>query len=101
MIRETPEHPWVLSTDLHLTQGGVELSEVKYDPASKRLQGEASRHAGASGQIVIYVPRAYKIELASGAYSSQEQPSGAHLVFLETKFDQKTIPWWLAFSRQQ
>jgi hypothetical protein len=97
MIRETPEHPWVLSTDLHLTQGGVELSGVKYDAASSRLEGEASRHVGAKGHIVIYVPQGYKIQSASAVYHSQLQPSGAQVVFLETNFDQKTILWWLKF----
>jgi hypothetical protein len=98
-IREVPGHPWVLSTDLHLTQGGVELEGVKYEESSEHLEGEASRHTGAKGQVVIYVPQGYKIQSASGTYRVQEGPLGAQVAYLQLEFEHKTSPWWMRFER--
>ena len=33
-IRPVPERPWILSTDLHISQGGVELRDVQWNPDS-------------------------------------------------------------------
>ncbi|MBM3947246.1 MAG: hypothetical protein FJ315_07620, partial [SAR202 cluster bacterium] len=40
------ERPFVLSTDMHLTQGGVELPEVAWDEETLTLSGVATRSAG-------------------------------------------------------
>jgi len=37
IIKKLPERPSVLSTDMHLTQGGVEISEVKWNKEDKIL----------------------------------------------------------------
>jgi hypothetical protein len=98
-IREVPEHPWVVSTDMHLTQGAEELQGVKYDASSNELSGIASRHVGAEGHVVVYVPRGYKIRSGSGAYSVEEQPSGAKVAHLEVKFERATAPWSFTFEQ--
>jgi hypothetical protein len=98
-IRAVPTHPWVLSTDMHLTQGGVELEGVTYEESVERLEGEASRHPGAKGQVVIYLPRGYKIQSASGAYRVEGQPSGAQVADLQLEFERKTSSWWMRFER--
>jgi hypothetical protein len=98
-IREAPIHPWVLSTDLHLTQGGVELQGVKYEESAERLEGEASRHPGAKGQVVIYVPRGYKVQSASGMYRVEDEPTGGHVVHLQLQFESSISAWWMSFER--
>jgi hypothetical protein len=50
MIREAPEHPMVLSTDMHYTQGGVDLADVRYDPRTQTLRGVA-RHDLRPGRL--------------------------------------------------
>jgi hypothetical protein len=96
-IREVPEHPWVVSTDMHLTQGGVELQGVRYDTSSNELSGTASRHVGAEAHVVVFVPKGFKIQSGSGAYSVEEQPSGAAIVHLKLEFKEATTPWRLSF----
>ena len=98
VVREVSDHPWVASTDMHLTQGGEELQAVKYDASSNELSGVASRHAGAEGHVVVYVPKGYKIRFGSGKYSVEDQPSGTGLAHLEVKFEQPTASWSLAFE---
>jgi hypothetical protein len=98
VIREVPTHPWVLATDMHLTQGGVELKGVRYEDSAVRLEGEASRHARAKGQVVIYVPQGYKIQSASGVYRVEEESSGVQVAHLQLEFERETSPWWLRFE---
>jgi hypothetical protein len=78
-IREVPQHPWVVGTDMHLTQGAEEIHGVKYDASSNQLSGTASRHAGAEGHVAIYVPRGYKVRSGSGSYSVENEPRGTHI----------------------
>ncbi|MEO6829619.1 MAG: hypothetical protein ABI164_07390, partial [Acidobacteriaceae bacterium] len=100
-IRELRPYPWVLSTDMNLTQGGVETKDVKYDQASGRLSGTASRAPGAEGQMVIYVPRGYKVSSASGEYRTEQEPSGAKVIHLRVKFTQAAAPWFLEFEKRR
>jgi hypothetical protein len=97
-IREVPDHPWVLGTDMHLTQGGVELQEVRYD--QKRLSGVASRHPGAVAQLVVYVPPGYSLQSASGPYRIIEQTSGAGVVYLKLDFRQERASWAITFKER-
>lgn len=100
-IRESPNHPWVMSTDMHLTQGGVELRDVKYDSAPGRLSGTAQRHSGAEGNIVLFIPAGYRIRAATTAYSQLPQSSGATVVTLNLKFAQEAVSWSADFDKVQ
>jgi hypothetical protein len=98
VIREVPAHPWLLSTDMHLSQGGVELEDVRFDNSSRQLAGTARRHTGASGHIVMYAPPEYTVRSASGPYREQKQPSGARVLELELKFATDAAPWSVSFN---
>jgi hypothetical protein len=100
-IREARETPWVLGTDLHLTQGGVELEGVRYDASTGELSGIAHRHAGAQGHVVAWMPSAYKLRSATGAYRLVAQPSGAAVVHLELRFEGEAVPWSLTFEKPE
>jgi hypothetical protein len=53
------ERPFVLSTDMHLTQGGVELPAVAWDAKTMTLSGTARRAPGMAGRVFVYVPEGY------------------------------------------
>ncbi|UCH35197.1 MAG: alpha-galactosidase [Armatimonadota bacterium] len=59
-IASMPDHPWVIGTDLHLTQGGVELEHVRWDARGKTLSMQAHRATGERGHFFIRVPPAYR-----------------------------------------
>jgi hypothetical protein len=101
VMRDVPSHPWVLSTDLHLTQGGVELPEVQWQEGEKKLSGVAARHPGAEGHVVVYVPKGYDMSTASGPYEKEREPSGAAVIHLKVQFQNSTMPWSLTFSGPQ
>jgi hypothetical protein len=52
-IRKVQANPQVLSTDRHLLQGWVDLAEVKWDTASKRLSGVAKVIGGEPFKLVV------------------------------------------------
>ncbi|HWM67930.1 MAG TPA: hypothetical protein VNO35_15175 [Steroidobacteraceae bacterium] len=98
-IREVPDHPWVLGTNMHLTQGAVELQSVRYDGSSGRLSGTASRHAGAKGQLVIYAPPGFQLRDGSEGASAQRQASGASVITVPLSFAAKAKDWTVRFDR--
>ena len=101
LVRELPAHPWVLATDMHLTQGGVELRDVQYDASTGVLSGVVERHPGAEGHVVVYVPTGYKTLSASSEYREESHPAEGKVVYLQLKLAQKAAPWSLTFGQLQ
>lgn len=58
-IRETSNHPQLLSTTFHLSQGGVEAARVKWDSRRRTLGGECARAPGARGDLIVSVPEGF------------------------------------------
>ncbi len=54
------EHPWFLSTDMHVLQGAVEVEDARWDEAEKTLTVACTRPAGESGLIWIRIPKGWK-----------------------------------------
>jgi hypothetical protein len=54
-------HPWLLSTDMHILQGGVEVGALNWDEATQTLSGEANRPAGEKGNLFLHLPRQYRL----------------------------------------
>ncbi len=52
-VRKIQPNPQVLSTDRHVLQGWVDLSEVKWDAAGKKLSGVAKVIGGEPFRIVL------------------------------------------------
>jgi len=98
-IRAVPPHPWIMSTDLHVTQGGVELRDVKWDVLGNCLSGTAQR-PGESGDLVIYVPKGFR---PSGAeLDGQPVPVtrvGDQIAKVPVEFQGSPIKWRVHFSR--
>jgi hypothetical protein len=60
VIREAREHPWVLSTTRHLSQGGVSLSDVKWDANAKTLSGRSAVVIDDPYVMTIYLPEGFQ-----------------------------------------
>ncbi len=101
VIRRVPQHPWVLSTDMHLTQGGVELRDVRWDAARETLTGVAERHPGADGQVVVYAPAGYEVLSASGEHREASYPGPGTTSYIRLKFASKAAPWAVTFRQAQ
>jgi hypothetical protein len=98
-IRPAPPHPWVLSTDLHITQGGVELRGVTWDADSGRLSGVAQRPGG-GGNLVIYVPKGFRLLGAElNDRPATVARTSAEIVKVPVEFQGGLVDWRVRFSR--
>jgi len=57
--------PQIVSSDRHLTQGGVELVALKWDKKKNLLKGRINLVANNPAALVVYVPEGFKPEGAS------------------------------------
>lgn len=60
-ISRRREHPWLLSTDLHLSQGGASVNSVAWDDRVSVLNIALHRAAGESGALWLQVPRGWDL----------------------------------------
>lgn len=90
-IAPVQRRPFVVGTDLHLTQGGVELRAVAWDEDALLLSGVAVRSPGLSGHVVIHVPEGFTP--ADATVSMQERT-----VRVPVRFEDVEEPWSLRFE---
>lgn len=58
-IREAREHPWVIPTSRHISQGGVDLMNLRWDANKHTLAGESAVVKKDPYQIAVYLPKGY------------------------------------------
>jgi len=60
-ISPAHQHPWLLSTDMHVEQGNAEIESLEWDETTKTLKGIVVRPAGEIGNLFFLVPRQLKL----------------------------------------
>jgi len=89
--------PQFVGTNLHLTQGGVELADLKWDEKKRTLSGRLHRAPGIRGRVYLNVPDGWSISRASGPSS---QLNGG-LWAVEVAFEKGDLDWSVRFSRKK
>ncbi len=107
-ISKATEHPWIIGSDMHLTQGGVEISHVHWDPEELVLKGVCHRPEGETGRLFIMIPVGYEPvdfrELFIVREESQDiYPVGSKLIIgMKTlEFDVDTADFYISFRYNQ
>ncbi len=98
-LRPLRPHPWLLSTDLHVSQGGVEVLHVAWEPGHQRLVGTAMRPAG-QGRLIIHCPPPY--QPLSGQVNAVSVPltrDAQDLLSIPLQFDGQMVPWSVQFEK--
>jgi len=99
-IREILDLPIVLATDMHLTQGAVELNSVKWDDERETLSGVCERAAGEGGAIYLYVPNGYEVDHVDTEQAEATwQPLKPTIVKLSLRLSATTAPWSVVFRK--
>jgi hypothetical protein len=76
-LRRRTGAPQMLSTDRHITQGGMELNDWKWSEQTGKLTGSFKRGVtGRSFSVFIYVPRNYAHQSSSGDVLKVEKAGG-------------------------
>jgi hypothetical protein len=60
-ISEARKYPWLLSTDMHIQQGAVEIKALNWDEEKMCLSGTATRPAGEVGNLFFLMPRKMRV----------------------------------------
>jgi len=97
-LREKLERPQILSTSRHLSQGGVDLAEVRW--AGSALAGRSRVIAGDCYQLVLHVPNGYDLRAATFAGKPAETTREGEIVrmsFLPTTTGD--VEWRADFTR--
>jgi len=72
-LRPVAGHPQLLSTDRHITQGGVECEDLNWDEASLTLSGGTHLIRGNPAVVSLYVPPHFRFRSASHAADRDEE----------------------------
>jgi hypothetical protein len=61
VLRITPlsDHPQVISTSRHITQGGVDIISMAWDEGDNALYGVSRCVAGEAYQVAVFIPQGY------------------------------------------
>ena len=99
-IREAREHPRVLSTTRHMSQGGVSLLDQRWDAGRKTLSGKS--------QVVINDPYVLTVNLPDGFRLASAEVDGERAQIASQKeiatvrsipSATKTVDWKMAFTK--
>ena len=79
-ISRVREHPWILSTDMHVRQGQTEVEDCRWDAASHTLTVRVRRPAGNRGNVYLTVPTGMALEDPSGPWIAKDANDGTLVV---------------------
>ena len=93
--------PQLISTNRHVTQGGVDLEQVGWDPAANELAGTSLLVENDEYVATIYVPHDFEFIGAeadiAGVQARHDTPSTVRLTL--TSLTTKPVRWKLKFDR--
>lgn len=99
-IRERLDRPQIVSTNRHITQGGVDLDDVRWSPEREELAGESTVVAGDRYRITLRVPAGYRLREASMNGRPAEVRGAGEIVSLAfTPKENGRIAWSARFRK--
>ena len=99
-IREAREHPWIISTSRHISQGGVSLSDVKWGADANALYGTSTVVVDDPYLLTVHLPEGFRLTSAEVdrkkvQIANQEQTATVRIVPSQTG----SILWKMNFNR--
>lgn len=85
-ISEARDYPWLLSTDMHIQQGAVEVEELNWDEKRMRLSGKVTRPVGETGNLFFLMPRKMRVINSEGLWLMKELDDMNVIIRKEIKF---------------
>jgi len=99
-IREARAHPWIISTSRHISQGGVDLLDVRWNERDKTLSGSSSVVKGDPYVMTIHLPEGFRFMTAEADGEKVETENAGHSTTVRMiPSATKTANWRIAFAR--
>lgn len=92
------EHPWLLSTDMHVRQGQFEILDCRWNADSMTLSGHAARPAGEVGNLFVTVPPGLRLEDPQGLWIAKDAHDQTLIVRKELRFGEESASFELSFA---
>lgn len=97
-IAEAADHPWLLSTDMHIQQGAVEVEELNWDEKRMRPSGKVTRPIGETGNLFFLMPRKMRVVNTEGLWLMKELDDMNVIIRKEIKFTREHETFELFFE---
>lgn len=100
LLRLTPvsAHPAVLSSDMHVRQGQLDLRDVEWDKRQQVLRGVAVRPKGSRGNVYIAAPAGWKPVDYSGVFVAKDARDGTLVIRRPLDFRRARVAWSVPFA---
>ncbi len=92
------EHPWVLSTDMHVMQGNSELAEVVWNAETMTLSGTATRPAGETGSLFVCAPEGICVTNPQGLWIAKDDNDKTLIIRRQFHFGDGPEQWEIRFA---
>lgn len=80
------DHPWLLSTDMHVRQGQAEIGEVRWDAGRMELTLAARRPPGSRGSAFLLAPKGFALKAPAGLLIAKDGGEGTLVVRVPLEF---------------
>lgn len=85
-LSEARNHPWLLSSDLHIRQGQAEIQDCRWDDARMELTITAVRPAGYQGSIYVRAPKGFAVADPAGLWLARDGVDSSLIVRYPVSF---------------
>jgi hypothetical protein len=98
-IRAAREYPWVISTSRHISQGGVDLMDLRWDGNKHTLTGESAVVQKDPYQIAVYLPEGCAfLDMESSGADPEMKKYDEYITATVVPSKTGTISWSMRFS---
>jgi alpha-galactosidase len=98
-IARDHEHPWLLSTDMHIRQGQAEILDCKWDEDAMTLTVRAQRPAGHEGSIYAHAPKGWALAEPKGLWLARDGRDNSLVIRKAVAFEGAPIEVQMRFKR--
>ena len=90
-VSKMMNHPWLLSSDMHISQGGVEVESLKWDEKRKLLKAVCTRPVAENGNLYVRVPKGWKPLDYKGIKAAKVKDGGTIIISKSIWFEKETV----------
>ena len=98
-IARNREHPWLLSTDMHVRQGQAEIQDCKWDEDAMTLTIRAQRPAGHEGSIYAHAPKGWALVEPKGLWLARDGRDNSLVIRKPMEFEGEPVEVKMHFKR--
>jgi len=98
-IARAREHPWLISTDMHVRQGQAEILDCQWDQNAMTLIIHAQRPAGHDGSIYVRAPKGWALAEPQGLWLARDGRDNSLIIRKPLTFEGPPVEVAMRFKR--